>query len=147
MSPEQQSSEEKQPSSQSMNISGSQLSGVTFGQAGRDMIVTHGADSGKQDIQSEDVLSILNELKAILNAADIPLAEKQMSVMSVELAQKEAQKEEPNKSFIAELLKRATQVSNDATDAIDAGSSFWEKAKPIIEKLVPYLGIGLTFFA
>lgn len=147
MSPEPQSSEEKQPSSQSMDIRSSQLSGVTLGQAGRDVIVTHGADSSKQDLQPEDVVAILNELKALLSATDIPPEEKQMSVMSVELAQKEAQKEKPNKSFIAELLKRVTQVSKDATDVIDAGSGFWEKAKPIIEKLLPYLGIGLTFFA
>ena len=59
----------------------------------------------------------------------------------------EAKKEEPNKSFIAELVKRATQASNDATNAIDAGSGLWNKAKPIVEKLLPYLGVGLTFFA
>lgn len=146
MSPEQQFPKEAQPA-QSMSISDSQLSGITLGQVGRDMIVTHSTDNDKQGLQPEDVASLLNELKALLSAANIPLAEKQMSVVSVELAQKEAQKEEPNKSFIAELLKRATQVSSNATDAIDAGNGFWEKAKPIIEKLLPYLGTGLTFFA
>lgn len=147
MSKEQQSSKENQPSSLSMNLSGNQLSGVTVGQAGRDLVVTHGADSNKQDLQPKDVVSILNELKTLLNTTNLSPAEKQTSMISVELAQQEVEKESPNKSFVAELLKRAIQFSNNATDAIDAGNGFWEKAKPIIEKLLPYLGIGLKFFA
>ena len=147
MLPKEQSPQKDEPSSQSMNISGSQLSGVNLNQAGHDATIANSsANSVKQNLQSEDVVLVLDEIKALLNAADIPPAEKQMSMTSVELAQQEAKKEEPNKSFMAELIKRATQVSSDATNAISAGSGFWDKAKPIIEKLLPYLGVGLTFF-
>ncbi|MGD1863742.1 MAG: hypothetical protein ACFB0D_04230 [Phormidesmis sp.] len=148
MLPRDQSSRKDETSSQSISVSGSQVSGVNINQAGRDALITDSsANSDKQNLQQEDVILLLDEIKALLSAADIAPAEKQMSTASVELAQQEAKKEEPNKSFIAELVKRATQASNDATNAIDAGSGLWNKAKPIVEKLLPYLGVGLTFFA
>jgi len=159
MTPEQPS-ESTPPSAsetnrQSFTISGSTLSGnVQLGntgdgnttQAGRD-VVSAGRDvvqGGSQPaLTPEDVVALLQELKAVLQSASLPPATQEKALTYLETTEEEVQAEEPEKDFALKSFQRATQVLKDAGDTVEATTSLWEKVESIAEKLAPWFGVAV----
>ena len=56
------------------------------------------------------------------------------------------QEEEPDKEFAAKNLQRATKVLKEAGETVEAGTSLWQKVKPILETVSPWLGVAVSFF-
>ncbi|NET39367.1 MAG: hypothetical protein F6K19_46605 [Cyanothece sp. SIO1E1] len=136
-------SEEK--SSQSMSISGGQFTKVQIGQAGRDLIQTQQIDQGKIEntLQPAEVVSLLAQLEALLQDANLVESQKKKAVRYLQAAQEE----EPNTDYAATSLRQATKVFKDASATVEAGQGLWNQMQPIITKLLPWLGVAASFFA
>lgn len=140
---------EEKKASQSMSITGGNLSNAQVGgQAGRDLTVSqyqHAGDSDSAQLNSAEISAFLEQLKEILQASDLPDADKKKAVRSVDTAKDEIDTDEPNKEFVAQNLQRATKVLQDAGETVEAGNSLWQKIKPIFEAITPWLGTAARF--
>ena len=140
---------ENNKASQSINITGGQLSNVQIGgQADRDLTVTQaqpiGEGSADKPISLAEVATLLDQLKILLQGANLPENEKDRAVRSIETAKDEVQADEPDKEFAAKSLQRATKILKEAGEAVEAGSSLWQEARPILETIRPWLGTAAS---
>ena len=131
----------------SINFSGSSASNVQIAQL-RDGNVSQlqqvGTIDSAEQLQPSEVIALLEELSEILSSADIPKAQKDIAMRNVGSAMDVANEEEPDKDFGAKALKRVINLIKSAEETIDAGTGFVSKAKPVLEKLLPWFGLALT---
>lgn len=142
---------ENNTGSQSINISGGQLSNVQIGgQAERDLTVTQSQQIGDgiddKSITPTEIVALLEQLKVLLQEANLSETDKAKAIRSVETAQDEVEAEEPDKEFAAKSLQRATKVLKDASETVDAGANLWQKLTPILETISPWLKVATSFF-
>lgn len=136
--------------SQNISISGGQLSNVQIGgQAGRDLNVTQSQQIGEgfadKPLTPAEVATLLDQIKELLQGSNLPAAEKEKAIRSVETAKDEVQADEPDKAFAAKSLQRATKVLKEADETVEAGTHLWQKVKPILETVGPWLGVAASF--
>ena len=141
---------EEKPS-QSINISGGELSNVQIGGiAGGDMNVNQsqqiGAGESDQKLTSADVVKLIVQLEDIFRSAGLPETQTAKAIKHLETAKEEAQETEPDKEFAAKSLQRATKVLKEAGETVEAGTSLWQQVKPILKTLSPWLGVAASFF-
>ena len=141
---------EEKPS-QSINISGGELSNVQIGGiAGGDMNVNQsqqiGAGESAKELTSADVVKLIVQLEDIFRNASLPEAQTAKAIKHLETAKEEAQETEPDKEFAAKSLQRATKVLKEAGETVEAGTSLWQQVKPILKTLSPWLGVAASFF-
>ncbi|MEB3295718.1 MAG: hypothetical protein VKJ24_21420 [Synechococcales bacterium] len=137
--------------SQSISISCGQLSNVQIGgQAGRDLTVTQSQQVGDgmddRSITPTEIAALLDQLKGLLQQANLSDADKAKAIRSVEAAQDEVQADEPDREFAAKSLQRATKVLQDAGETVEAGTSLWQQVNPILEAISPWLQVAAGFF-
>lgn len=143
-------SEEKP--SQSFSISGGQLSNLQLGgQAGQDMNVTQNQRIGSSEFEKppsqEDVIKLFSQLEELFRNSELPETQKVKAIKHLEAAKEEAQAEEPDKDFAAKNLQRATKVLKEVGETVEVGTGLWKKTQPIINSLLPWLGVAANFFA
>lgn len=141
--------EENKPS-QSISISDGQLSNVQLGgQAGRDFQATQFQEISErvagQSLTPAQVASLLDELKELLQRADLAKGDKEKAVRNIETAKDEVQAKDPDRKFAAKSLQRATTVLKEAGETVEAGTSLWQKVKPILETVSPWFGVAASF--
>lgn len=135
--------------SQSLSISGSQLSGgAQIGQAGRDSYQNQQISQGESEKQltSADVLELMAKLEGLLKESALPNDQKEKAIKHLEAAKEEAKEDEPDKEYTAKSLQKATKVLKDAGETVDAGQGLWKKVEPIMSALLPWLGVVPHFF-
>ncbi len=140
---------EEKPS-QSFSISGAQLSEVQIGGiAGQDMNVTQnqqiGTSESSKPLTQADVVELIVQLEELFRSSGLPEAQTAKAIKHLEAAKEEAQEEKPDKDFAAENLQRATKVLKEAGETVEAGTSLWQKVKPILETVSPWLGVAASF--
>lgn len=139
----------EQKPSQSFNITGGQLSNVQIGgQAGRDLTTNQSQqniEASEPSITSAEVTTLLDQLKQILQGSNLPTEQKDKAVRSIETATDEIKAEEPDKEFVAKNLQRATKVFKEAGETVEAGTSLWQRVKPILETVGLWLGVASGF--
>ncbi len=143
-------SEEKP--SQSFSISGGQLFDIQIGgMAGNDMNVTQnqqiGTSESPKPLTQTDVVELIAQIEELFRSSDLPPAQTTKAIKHLETAKEEAREEKPDKDFAAKNLQRATKVLKEAGETVEAGTTLWKKVKPIITKLLPWLGVAAGFFA
>ena len=136
--------------SQSINISGGQLSNVQIGgQAGRDLNISQSQQIGnggdEKPLSPADVVTLLDQLKTLIENADLPASEKEKAVRSIDTTKDEVQTDEPDKEFAAKNLQRATKALKEAGETVEAGTNLWQKITPILETVSPWLGVATGF--
>lgn len=135
--------------SQSLNISGGQLSNVQIGgQAGRDLTANQQQNIGQsasEQLTPKDVAALITQLEAVFRDSDLPEAQTEKAIQHLEVAKEETQAPEPDKEFAAKSLQRATKVLKDAGDTVAAGTGLWNQVEPIIQKIAPWLGVAVGF--
>lgn len=136
-------SEEK--SSQSMNFSGGQLSGVQAGQAGRDLTQTQQNSQGEAEKQltPDEVVDLIAQVETLFRSSDLPDEQKEKAIKHLETAKEEVKEAEPDKDFAAKNLQRATKVLKDAGETVAASQGLWQKLEPIAKRLAPWLEIAV----
>ena len=143
-------SEEK--SSQSFSISGEQISAQTDdqtdqGRQAKKQTLRTGQDDSKATLSPGDVIELISQLEAVFRSSGLPEVHSIKAIRQLEAAKAEAQAAEPNKAFAANSLQRAAKVLKEASATVEVGTSLWEKVQPIMTKLLPWLGVGTSFFA
>ena len=141
---------ENEKASQSLSISGGQLSNVQIGgQAGRDLIVTQSQQTGEGNtdklLTSAEVVDLLDQIKELLQESNLSEVDKEKVVRGIETAKDEVQTDEPDKEYAAKSLQRATKVLKEAGETVEAGTGLWQKVKPILETVSPWFGIAVSF--
>lgn len=136
---------------QSINISGANISNIQFaGQAGRDINTSQSQQIGDsatdRPLTSDDVVVLLDEIETLLKGASISEDKKTKAIRGIECAKDEAREDNPDKEFAASNLQRVTKVLKGAGETVDAGTSLWEKVKPVLESLSPWLGVAAGFW-
>ncbi len=138
--------------SQSLNISGGQLSNVQVGgQGGRDLNVnqTQSISQGEleESLTPANVVELIAQLEELFESSDLPKEYKEKAIRHLESTKEVVQEDKPDKDFAAKSLQRATKVLKEAGATVDAGTSLWSKIQPILSRLLPWLGVAGSFFA
>lgn len=138
---------EKKPS-QSINISGSNLSENQLGQAGRDQTQTQQIhqSSTEPELSQEKVLVLLANLEGLLKTAQMPQSEQERALRYLGAAKEEAKAGKPDKQFAADSLKKVAGVLKDTNETIETSQKIWDRVQPIFKQLLPWLGVATGFF-
>jgi hypothetical protein len=142
---------EEKPS-QSLSISGGQLTNVQIGgMAGDDMNVTQNQQIGTSEsfkpLTQTDVFELITQLEQVFRGSHLQESQIVKAVKHLEAAKEEVKEEKPDKDFAAKNLQKATKVLKEANEAVTAGTNIWDKVQPIITKLLPWLGVAAGFFS
>jgi len=142
--PSKKSACEEKPS-QSISISGSQVSGQ-FGQAGRDLNQTQPLrqDVAEKQLTPPEVAKLIAQMEILFRNSDLSEEQKEKALKHLETAKEEIQETEPDKNFAAKSLRRAIKALKEA-DEIEAGQG-WQKLELITSKLAPWFGVAADFF-
>lgn len=142
--PGKKSVREETPS-QSISISGSQVSGQ-FGQAGRDLNQTqlHSQDVAEKQLTPAEVAELIAQMEILFSNSDLSEEQKEKALKYLETAKEEIQETEPDKNFAAKRLQRAIKALKEA-NGIRAGQG-WQELERITSKLAPWFGVTLDFF-
>jgi hypothetical protein len=134
----------KEKSSQSMNFSGGQLSGVQSGQAGRDLAQTQHNNQyeAEKQLTPDDVVNLIGQIETLFWNSGLSGIQKEKAIQHLENAKEEVKATEPDKDFAAKNLERATKVLKDAGDTVVASQGLWQKLEPIAKQLAPWFGIA-----
>ncbi|MBD2424999.1 hypothetical protein [Phormidium sp. FACHB-1136] len=134
-------------SHQSINISGSQLKNNQFGQSGRDLTQNQrNSDDIQAEIRLEDIIALFNQLKDLINSAEMPPEKASRSLSYVEIAEEEIKGQEGNKDFAAANLKRLVSTLENTDKAMESSQNILEKAKPLLMPIFKYLGLAAGTF-
>ena len=135
-------------SSQSMNFKGGDFSQVQIGQAGGDLKQVFTINEPTETVPtSEDVIAILQEITQLLQSSQLSSDQKKKASRYLDAAKEAVSDDEPDKQYVAGSLQQATKVFREASTTVEAGQGLWEKTKPLVTKLLPYLGVAASFFA
>lgn len=139
-----------QKPSQNFSISGSQMSNVQIGgQAGHDLAVNQSQQTieglTESPLTAIEVADMLKYLKDLLQSSDLSPKQKDKAIRSIEAVSDEVKAEEPDKEFAVKSLQRATKVLKDADETLEAGTSIWEKVKPVLEAISPWFSVATSF--
>lgn len=133
-------------SSQNISISGSTVTNSPVAQAQGNINQSQqiGSDNSTEQLQSSDVVALLDQLKALVDSSSLPADQKKKVLRDVETAKDEADAEQPDEEYVGNVLGHATKIMKSANEALGEGTSLWEKAAPILQKVLPYFGLALT---
>ena len=138
----------EQEPSQSMHISGGQFSGVQIGQAGRDLQQTlKTGGEAEASLTAQEVTATLQQIEQLLHVSQLEAGQKRKATRYVEAAKEAVLEDTPDKQYVAVSLEQATKVFKEASATVEAGQGLWEKVKPLITKILPWLGVAASFFA
>ena len=130
---------------QSIAIHNSQVSGQ-FGQAGKNLRQTQiDRTVSETPLEPEDAIALMARIEEIIRTSDLPAGKKQKALNYLESAKEEAQQEEPDTNFAAKSLQRSLSVVKNVAQAV-AGQMLLDKMQSIIERLLPWLQVELSFF-
>ncbi len=134
-------------SRQSINISGSQLKNSQFGQSGGYLTQNQrNSEETQSEIRLEDILALFNQLKELINSAEMPPEKASRSLSYVEIAEEEIKGEEGNKEFAAANLKRLVSTLESTDKTMELSQNILERARPLLIPIFKYLGLGLGTF-
>ncbi len=131
--------------SQSISISGGTLNQVQIGgQAGDDLTVQQlqGSDNTVTVPDQVEAVNLIQQLADLMQALDLPEAEKKKAQRHLDAAQEEVQQPEPDKPFALKNLQRATQVLTSANEVVEASSGLGERLGMIAARLAPWFGVA-----
>jgi len=133
-----------------MHIAGT-LSNVQIGGiAGQDLTANLQQDieqdSAKKLLTQAEVVGLIQQWVDVLNQASLAPVTAEKAIKHLEVAAEEARAQEPDKSFAAKNLQRATALLRSANETLHEGTGLWQKIDPILTKLSPWLGVAAGFF-
>ncbi|WP_375493320.1 hypothetical protein [uncultured Nostoc sp.] len=108
---------------------------------------TNVAASGEKQLTKEDVIQILAQIEQlIVEAPELPEADKKKSLQYLGIAKEEAQTPKPNKNFASENLNRMAKTLKTTSETVASTKSLWENVKPLLQQLPSWLEVGKSFF-
>jgi len=132
------------PPSQSQSISGTQIAGsqVQQGQSGQTLTQRQSGDlsANQQGITGLEVVKLLESLEESLKAATVSETIAEEAIGCLKAAKREAGKENPDKDWAAQNLKKASETLETLNKATDTGKNLWQKGQEVFRAIAPWLG-------
>lgn len=131
----------EQKISQSFSMSGGTITGQ-FVQAGGDVTQTQQIHQGSAEKQLtvSEVVALIAQIEALFNTSALPDEQKHKATTHLEAAREAVQEKEPDKSYAAKSLQKATKILKEANEAAEVGQLLWNRVEPILRQLLPWLG-------
>ena len=133
-------------SSQNINISNSNLKNSPLAQAQGNINQSQqiGSENVNNQLQPSEVVALLDQLRDLLDRSNLPEDQKKKAIVGIETAKCEAEEEEPDNDHAGKGLARVIKALKSGNEVLSEGTSLWERAEPILRKVLPYFGIVLT---
>ncbi|MEM9543799.1 MAG: hypothetical protein AAGA60_30480 [Cyanobacteria bacterium P01_E01_bin.42] len=100
--------------------------------------------SEEKPLTQADVLQLLAELEHLVKESQLPAETKEEVGDYLKATQRATEKEEPKKTTAIANLESAAETLDALSKTLDAGSTLWTKAKPIVIKIVGWLGAAVA---
>lgn len=112
----------------------------SIGDHNQQSMTTRTATSASEQLTQQEVIQILAQIEQMICTAELPEDIKEEAAMYLGAAKKATEKEEPNKERVKINLEGMAETLQNASKTVDAGKNLWEKSKPILLKVVGWLG-------
>lgn len=132
---------------QVLSIQGASVSGQ-IAQAGGNVTQTQHLHQGNSERQPTvpEVVELIAQMERLIKTAALPDDQKNKATTHLAAAQEAAQETEPDKDYAAKSLQKAIKILKDANESVEAGQGLWNKVTPILQQLLPWLGVTAHFF-
>ena len=82
------------------------------------------------------------EIELLFSSSYLADKQKKQALKHIDYAKDAVKEEEPDKNTAAISWQKATKVLKEANETLDVGTGLWQKLKPIVNQLAPWLGIA-----
>jgi len=96
--------------------------------------------STQAQLSQAEVIEMLAQIKALIEAAELPGEVKIAANANLQVAQKAAAQEEPRKESALDSLENMAETLERASKTVEAGKTLWGQVKPILAKIAGWLG-------
>ena len=120
------------------SMSGGQQAAI--GDQNQQTMSSQATAAGSEQFTQQQVIELLAQIEQMIHSADLPDNTKEEATTYLSAAKKATEKEEPNKERVKINLEGVAETLEKASKTVDAGKTLWEKSKPILVKLVGWLG-------
>ena len=93
-----------------------------------------------ESLTREEVLALLAQIKALIEAAEVPGEVKIAANANLQVAQKATAQEEPKKAIALATLETVAETLEAASKTAEAGKTLWEQVSPILVQVGSWLG-------
>jgi hypothetical protein len=133
---------------QSINISGSSVSGNQIAQSAGDQTLSQWnlQNSPVQVMSQKQVISVLEEIEKALQHSNLPQAQQKTAMRCLEATKEEAESEKPDKKHAAANLEKLAGVLKGTNESLEASQGIWTKVQPLFTQLLPWIGKAAGFF-
>ena len=126
------------PGDITQNVTSSPGSNINAFQGNQNQVTqTQGAQAQPSQ---EEVIEMLSQIKALIEAAELPGEVKIAANANLQVAQKAAAQEEPKKEIALATLESMAETLEEASKTVEAGKTLWGQVKPILFKVAGFLG-------
>ena len=108
--------------------------------------IMHSHANQPQELSKEKIRELLDLLKEVVRDSQMPENLKKKAESRLETVIDEVEEKETNKQLVGGNLKRVAEVFEDASKAIESGSTLVGKVTPIFQQLLGWLGVAKGFF-
>jgi hypothetical protein len=124
------------------HVSGSQVSSqITYGNNNRQIIGTYAAaPATEKQLNQADAIAHLAKIGEMIQTTELPADTKEKAMTYLGAAKKAMEEEKPHKELVKTNLEAMAEKLENASRKLDAGKSLWSNAKPILVKVVGWLG-------
>ena len=113
---------------------------ASIGNNNQQTISTQETSLKGEQLNKEEVLQMIGELHQMISSAEIPKEIKEEATTYLSATKKAVEKEEPNKERAKINLEGVAEELEKASKVATAGANLFTKAKPIIIKILSWLG-------
>jgi hypothetical protein len=93
-----------------------------------------------ENFKKDDVLNLLNELKCLIQDAELPLDTKVELIEDLDSTTTAIDKKEPNKKRASDRLTSIAETMEKTSKSLDSAQKIWQVAKPLLFKIGSLLG-------
>jgi CHAT domain len=133
--------------SQSLTISGSQVSGQVAQAGGNVTQTQHNQESPEQQRTITEVLESIDRIAALFKNSELSEELKNKAATHLEAAKEAVKEKEPDKDYAAKSLQKAVNILKITNDTVTASERLGNKVQPILKQLQPWLGVTAHFFS
>ena len=133
--------------SQVLSIQGATVSGQVA-QAGGNVNQTQHIHQGSSERQLTvtEVVELMAQIEPLIKIAALRDDQKNKAKTHLEVAKESVQEEEPDKDYAAKSLQKAIKILQATNEGVEASQGLWHQVKPILQQLLPWLGVSSNFF-
>lgn len=133
---------------QSQSITNSPISGQNLQSSGNSSQVQIGNQSSQNtsQISLHEVIDLLTEVEKMIQTSNLQIEDKSKIGAYINVTKLEVQESNPDKSFAASNLKKASETIKSANDTVQNTKQLWTNIQPLLLQIGGWLGVAKNFF-